>query len=242
MKKLMNTRRLSLLIAVIFTLIISPSNLIADPLQGGKIRNVSEFSELNLAISANVFIKQGNSQKVEIHASDNLLSKIETEVKGNALHIKWNEKNVRHSEKINIYITMEKVNALRIAGSGDISAKDLINTTNLELKISGSGNINLEDVKAESLSAKISGSADIEVKGGSTLNDAELSISGSGNIKTEDLPVNDVSVAISGSGDCRVYAKEKLKAKVAGSGDVYYKGKATVDIKVAGSGSVKQIN
>ena len=64
------------------------------------------FSELNLSISADVQLKQGNTQKVEIHASDKLLEKIETEVKGDALNIKWNERNVWNKEKIKIYIIM----------------------------------------------------------------------------------------------------------------------------------------
>jgi hypothetical protein len=210
--------------------------------QNGQVRNVASFDELNLSISGDVYLKQGSTQKVEIEASDKLLEKIDTEVKGSALNIKWNEKNVRHSEKIKIYITMTKVNALRIAGSGDIMADGLISTDKLELKISGSGDIKLADVKANDISSKISGSADISIKGSSTVNSLIVGISGSGDVNAVDLPVNEVEVAIAGSGDCKVYAKERLKAKVAGSGDVYYKGNAVIDSKVAGSGSVKHIN
>ena len=160
-KNVVNT--ISLILVAAFVLI--GTNTFA---QGEKVRSVPNFDELNLSISANVYLKQGNKQKVEIQASERLLKKIETEVKGNALTIKWNEKNVRHSEKIKIYITMTKVNALRIAGSGDISASGLISTGNLELKISGSGDIGLADVKANKISSKISGSADISIKGSST--------------------------------------------------------------------------
>ncbi len=236
MKKKTTSRVLSIAIALV--VFFSTSTFA----QNGQVRNVSSFDELNLAISGDVYLKQGNAQKVEIEASDKLLEKIDTEVKGSALNIKWNEKNVRHSEKIKIYITMTKVNALRIAGSGDIMADGLISTDELELKISGSGDIKLADVKANQISSKISGSADISIKGSSTVNSLTVGISGSGDVNAEDLPVNDVEVAIAGSGDCRVYAIEKLKAKVAGSGDVYYKGTATIDSKVAGSGSVKHIN
>ncbi len=210
--------------------------------QNGQVRNVPTFDELNLSISANVYLKQGSTQKVEIQASDRLLEKIETEVKGSALSIKWNEKNVRHTEKIKIYITMTKVNALRIAGSGDILASGLITTSDLDLKISGSGNIELSDVKANKISSKIAGSADISLKGNSTVDQLLVGISGSGDVRADELPVNDVSVAISGSGDCKVNAIKTLKAKVAGSGDVYYKGRAIIDSKVAGSGSIKHIN
>lgn len=210
--------------------------------QGGQIRKVSAFDELNLSISANVYLKQGSEQKVEIQASDKTLELIETEVKGNALNIKWNRMNVRNNENIKIYITMKNVNALRIAGSGDIIAKELISSTNLELKISGSGNINLDDVKANRIQAKISGSADISLKGTQEADALEVAISGSGDVVADNLPAKNVEVSISGSGDCKINAIESLRARVAGSGDVYYKGNATIDAKVSGSGSVKHIN
>jgi len=232
----------SILLAVLFTLSANTFALSSSVYQGGKVRNVPSFNELNLSISANVYLKQGNTQKVEIHASDRLLEKIETEVKGSALNIKWTERNVRHTEKIKIYITMTDVNALRIAGSGDIIASGLISTSDLELKISGSGNIELPDVKANKVSSKISGSADISLKGSSTVGELSVAISGSGDVNAGGLPVNNVSIAISGSGDCKVHAMETLKARVAGSGDVYYKGKATIDSKVSGSGSIKHYN
>lgn len=210
--------------------------------QGGQIRNVAAFDELNLSISANVYLTQGSEQKVEIQASDKTLELIETEVKGSALNIKWSRMNIRNSENIKIYITMNNVNALRIAGSGDIIAKDLISSSNLELKISGSGNIDLADLKANKIFAKISGSADISLKGTQTVGALEVGISGSGDVIAENLPVNNVEVSISGSGDCKINALESLRARVAGSGDVYYKGNATIDAKVSGSGSVKHIN
>jgi len=210
--------------------------------QEGQTRNLPSFDELNLSISANVYLKQGNEQKVVIQASDKTLELIETEVKGSALTIKWTRTNIRNSDKIKIYIIMKDINALRIAGSGDIIGSGLISSTNLELKISGSGNISLPDVKAEKISSKISGSADISIGGSQTVNMLDVGISGSGDVKAQDLPVNNAEVSISGSGDCSVYALESLKARVAGSGDVYYKGSATIDAKVSGSGSVKHVN
>ena len=232
----------SIFLALLIVLVVNSSAMASSIYQGGKVRNVPAFKELNLSISADVYLTQGNTQKVEILASDKLLEKIETEVKGGALNIKWTERNVRHSEKIKIYITMTDVNALRIAGSGDIIASGLISTSDLELKISGSGNIKLPDVKANKISSKISGSADISLKGSSTVEELSVAISGSGDVDAGDLPANDVAISISGSGDCKVHADGTLKARVAGSGDVYYKGKAVIDSKVSGSGSIKYVN
>ncbi len=211
-------------------------------LQQGQERNLPAFNELNLAINAEVFLKQGPVQKVEIQASDRLLKLIETNVKGKSLTIEWSKMFVSNTEKIKIYITMVDVNGINISGSGDINAESSISTSKIDLAISGSGNINLHDLKAESISSSISGSADIILSGTNPANQMDASISGSGNIKAQDLPVKKVEVSISGSGNCWVNGLETIEANVAGSGDVYYKGNATIDGEVAGSGSIKHID
>jgi len=214
----------------------------ANIFQQGKVRNLPEFNELNLGISAEVYLKQGSVQKVEIQASDKYLQLIETEVKGKSLQIKWTERNVSCSEKIKIYITMVDVNAIRISGSGDIYTEGTISTSSIDLAISGSGNINIGDLRTENISSAISGSADININGSNIVGKMTAAISGSGNIKAQDLPVKNVEVTISGSGDCKVNALETLQARIAGSGDIYYKGKATIDGKVSGSGSIKHVD
>ena len=211
-------------------------------LQQGQERKLPAFSELNLAINAEVFLKQGPVQKVEIQASEKLLKLIDTDVKGKSLSIEWNKMFVNNSEKIKIFITMVEVDGISVSGSGDISAEGIISTPKIDLAISGSGNINLSDLKAGSISSSISGSADIIISGTNTAEQMEASISGSGNIKAQNLPVKKVEVSISGSGNCWVNGLETIEAHIAGSGDVYYKGTGTIDGEVAGSGSIKHID
>ncbi|MFN8256974.1 MAG: head GIN domain-containing protein [Bacteroidales bacterium] len=205
-------------------------------------RKLPAFNELNLSIKAEVYVKQGSTQKVEIQASEKYLKLLETEVKGNSLNIKWSEWNLMVSEKIKIFITMTDVNALKVSGSGDIYAQGVILTTDIDLAVSGSGKVQVDDLKAENISSSISGSGDILINGTNTAGKLNASISGSGNIKAQDLPVRNVEVAISGSGDCNVNAVENLRARISGSGDVYYKGRAVIDGKISGSGSIKHVD
>jgi len=214
----------------------------AAPNQHGQDRKLPSFNELILGISGEVHLKQGPVQKVEIVASDKILELIETEVKGTALHIKWNTWNVSCHENIKIYITMVDVKGVRVSGSGNVTADELITSDNIDLSISGSGNINMKDLKAESIKSSISGSADIMIDGANQVNTMNASISGSGSIKAQDLPVKNVEVSISGSGNCMVKATESLQARIAGSGDIYYKGSATIDGKVSGSGKIKHVD
>jgi hypothetical protein len=214
----------------------------ASPNQSSSERKLSSFSELNLCISANVVLTQGTVQKLDIQASDRLLKLIDTEVKDGKLTIKWNERFVRETEGIKIYITMVDVKSLRVAGSGDIVASSQIVASDIDLSISGSGMIKLENLKAENIESSISGSADIVVSGSSTANSMDASISGSGNIKAPGLPVKNVEISVSGSGNCYIKALETIKARISGSGDILYSGQATIDAKVSGSGGVKHVD
>jgi len=232
----------NLLISALSILLIANFQIHANINQNSKNRNLPKFSSVKLAISANVYLTQSNTQSLRIEASDKLLELIETEVNNGHLIIKWSKNNVRHSEKIKIYISMQEVTGLVISGSGDIISDSKINTDKINLAISGSGNISLQNLNANDIKSKISGSADIEIAGTQTANSLSIAISGSGDVKASELPVKNVKIKISGSGNCKVNVSDRLDAAISGSGDVYYKGRPIINGKVAGSGKIKSID
>ncbi len=233
--------KFQLFISVFSILLITNFQINAETLQNSKNRDLPKFTSVKLAISASVYLTQSNKQSFRIEASDKLVQLIETKVKDGKLTIKWSKNNVRHSEKIKIYISMEEIEGVAISGSGDIIADGKIKTDKLELAISGSGDMSFSDLEANDIKSKISGSADIYLAGSQTANTLSVSISGSGDVKAAKLPTKNVRVKISGSGDCKVNAIERLDATVSGSGDIYYKGRPIINGKVAGSGSIKSM-
>ncbi len=213
-------------------------------LQNKTERKLPAFNGLSLAISADVILTQGAVQKVEIQASDRIQKLIETEVKDGILKIQWADRFFINTsgESIKIYITMVDITALRISGSGDILANGNISASTIQLSISGSGKISLNNLKAQKIDASISGSASILVGGSNPAETLEVGISGSGDFDAKELPVKRVEISLSGSGNCSVYAVESIKARISGSGNVYYNGNAVIDAKISGSGAVKHVN
>lgn len=209
-------------------------------------RKVDSFNEISLRIGANVHLEQGNQQSLEIEAKSSTLEEIITEVKEGKLIIRFPNKNMFWSTfqpgEITIHITMPEINALGISGSGDIIAEDQIKTKSIDLAVSGSGNIKLEDLSAERVKTVISGSGNIILSGKTTAQDLSVSISGSGNFKGMDYSAKDVSIKIVGSGNAGVEAKDNLYIRLAGSGNVTYKGKPAIDQSTTGSGSVRSSN
>jgi hypothetical protein len=229
-----------LIILVAFLVITGTQVLIAQTTQK---RDVSAFTEISLKIGANVHLKQGESQSVEVKCSESTLAKLITEVKDRKLVIrypndtwfsKWNP------GPVDIYVTMPQIDALVISGSGSIFSDGKIESRILETTISGSGDIKLADLKAEKVSATLSGSGNIHLFGKEKASELKATISGSGNVKAIEFPADNVDVKISGSGNCWVNSSKNLVVKLAGSGNVVYRGNPSVDSSIAGSGKVKE--
>lgn len=206
-------------------------------------RKVDPFSSISLRISANVQLKQGEKQNLEIVAKSSTLEEILTEVKDGELIIRFPNKNYFWTNyqpgPITIYITTPEINKLAVSGSGDIIAEDGIKTKSLDLTLSGSGNIKLSELSAVQVKSFISGSGNISVAGTMTAQDLSVNISGSGNFKGIDFSADDVTVKVSGSGNVGVEAKKNLYVRMAGSGNVTYKGNPMIDSSIAGSGKVR---
>ena len=211
--------------------------------QNSQNRSVSAFTEISLKIGANIYLKQGNTQLVEVRGDEATLNRLMTTVNDRKLVIKypsdtwfsnWNP------GKVDIFITIPQIDELVISGSGSIIADEKINSRILNILLSGSGDMKLADLEAEKVTIALSGSGNVQVSGAGTAAELKAVISGSGNVKAIDFPANDVDVKIGGSGNCRVNAGKNLVAKIGGSGNVIYRGTPLVDSTILGSGSVKK--
>jgi biopolymer transport protein ExbD len=234
---------LSLLILVVVLFSCASDYSFFSPIngEGPNIKQkieLDDFTSLSLKISANVQIKQGDTQEVEIEAPANLIELLNRKIDGKHWNIKF-DKQVRFAEKITIYITVKELNVATVSGSGSIQGvNDFKTDQTCNFVISGSGNIHLT-IECPQLDAVISGSGNIRLNGRSPM--VKAAISGSGNIHAEKLMTENVSIAISGSGDGYFNVSQSLKASIAGSGSVLYQGTPKIEAKISGSGKVKPI-
>lgn len=202
-------------------------------------RALSGFNRVSVATGATVHITQGAAFEVVLEAQQNILDVIKTEVNGGELVID----NKQHThitswKDVHVYITIPEVEGLTLTGSGDIQVQNEINTQDLELRISGSGNIYLPQLLAGSLQTTISGSGYVQIDDGKVQQEI-LNITGSGSMKLSGLESKEADVTISGSGDARIFVTDRLNVRISGSGNVYYKGSPTVDVHITGSGRLQ---
>ncbi|NND62901.1 MAG: DUF2807 domain-containing protein [Flavobacteriaceae bacterium] len=187
--------------------------------------------------SMDVHLVKGNEGDIKVTTDENLQEYVIIEVKDNALIVRT-KKNYYLKTKKGIHVTVpfQDISKVALTGSGDIDTKDTIDAPNLEVSITGSGDVNL-DVNSGMLEVRVTGSGDVELSG--KTNDLDVSISGSGDFSGFDLEANNTEARVSGSGDAQVVARKSIKARVNGSGDITYKGNPERrDNKTSGSGDI----
>lgn len=201
-------------------------------------RDISDFTGVGFGVAGTLVLEQGNNFSVVLEGDEDYLEDIETTVRGGVLVISHDRWMTFGNQKVTVYVTMPVIEKLSVSGSGNIIAEKPLGTGDLDLSISGSGNIKLSELNAESMDCSISGSGSLELKG--SAEDGELSISGSGKYQGDEFRLLTLDVSISGSGTCYTKVEESLDARVSGSGDIYYSGSPSVDARVSGSGKVRK--
>ena len=89
------------------------------------------------------------------------MSQIETKVEGSSLIIKTKRNVSGLSSDVKVYVSLPDLKALVVSGSGDVYAKKTIKGSGIELSLSGSGDIDFDDLQCTDLELNISGSGDI---------------------------------------------------------------------------------
>jgi len=202
-----------------------------------KTINTGDYDAIKGVGSMDIHLEKGSEGTIKVTTDDNLHEYLAIEVKNGTLVLKI-QKNVSLKTKKGIHVTVpfDAISEVSLVGSGDIDTKDTITASNLEINVTGSGDMDL-DISTNSLEAKITGSGDMDLAG-STEN-LEVSVTGSGDFDGTDLQAQNTEASVSGSGDIDVVAKNSIKARVHGSGSISYSGNpAKSDTKAFGSGSI----
>ncbi|MFT5167382.1 MAG: hypothetical protein ACI8P3_002619 [Saprospiraceae bacterium] len=200
--------------------------------------DMEDISGIGLGISAKVFIQQGSKQKIEIKGQKNIIDLIKKKPNGDSWNIEFpNNSRVRNYEPIEVYVTLTKLEALSIGGSGSIIGKGkFTKVDDFDISIGGSGDIIVE-VEADEISCSIGGSGEVGLSG--TAEELAISIGGSGDVKAIDLSVKKCKVSSAGSGNVAITVSENLEVSLVGSGDVKYKGNPKIKTSIVGSGDVE---
>ncbi len=182
-------------------------------------RLLSNFTEVSVSGSTNVFITYGNNFSIQVKGYSNLLPHFETRLVNNILYLGYESGVNVHNDNTEVFITMPLIRSLSTEGSGDINTTGQFDYTDeFRARVMGSGSIGFSKGNAQRFISKIEGS---------------------GNIHAFGLETAEADITTSGSGNTEISASSTLKVKITGSGNVYYRQTPSITAEITGSGVVR---
>ncbi|WP_163709057.1 head GIN domain-containing protein [Mangrovibacterium lignilyticum] len=202
-------------------------------------RATSDFNQVVMSGSFNVYIAPGNEHSVTVRAESNLIDYIETDLTGKTLHIKSSDNvSLQNNLPMEIHVSCPEVHSLELEGSGSIEAGHFENDL-FYIDLIGSGIIS-SSVNADKLQIRLSGSCQIIIEG--ECNQSDMMIIGSGLISSFKLEQDTCLASIEGSGIMKVDVSDLLDVLIDGSGVVLYQNAPEIRSSINGSGSVTPAN
>jgi hypothetical protein len=202
-------------------------------------RNIDSFDGIHVAGHYDVTLTNGNEGTLTLKGDADDLDQIETYVKKGMLIIKKKESswfNNWKSGRVRISIPVEHIQEVVLSGSGSIQSNHELSAGEFEVKLSGSGEIDLT-IYVQDLEGTLTGSGDIKLTGESV--NSSFILTGSGDIDSSRLKTENGQARVTGSGNIEMQANSEINARITGSGDIVCLGNPQIqNIKTTGSGDV----
>jgi hypothetical protein len=205
--------------------------------------DIKDFDSLNFSSVGKIEISQGEKEALIVEAEDNIVERLDIEVKSGTLYIGM-KKGFAHTsilptKDIIFKLTVRGIKDIKLSGAGSINGSENIDIKNLDISSSGLGNVNMK-IAGESVKSMISGAGKIDLEG--KINTQEIHISGLGSYNAENMPSNDCKIIISGAGNAKVNVVQSLDVSITGLGSVEYSGSPSLRQNISGGGNIKSID
>lgn len=219
-------------------LILLTANLNTADRDWKKDRSVSGFSGLSVSSGIDVYLTQGNSEKLTFDVKGVDEADVRSEVRNGVLKLYIDRKGMNwnwgRNTYVKAYLTFRQLRDIQAGGGSDVIGQGRLSFNDLNVEAGGGSDITLA-LKADELNASASGGADLKLDGSArTLN---ANGSGGSDLDARKLTVDVCNANSSGGSDVYVYATRELSLKASGGSDIYYYGPAKVVAKSESGGS-----
>ncbi|MCR4613752.1 MAG: DUF2807 domain-containing protein [Bacteroidaceae bacterium] len=218
---------------------------------------LEDFEKVRTTGLADVVFTQGEDFSVVAEGNEKVLPLYDFSVEEGTLVVATTKKDkLRNIPFIRLLVTAPTLTNIDIMGAGDVMMRQPVEFFNdLNIHISGAGDIEIDSLLCDAFSAEISGAGDIDVyrlkclsadvrmsgvgdtdvKKISCQEDASFIVTGTGNLETK-VRCNNLTVEVTGDGEASIKCEsEHVTATVGGTGSIDIEG-TTHDIVVNKSG------
>ena len=175
-------------------------------------RTVPAFSKIKSSISGSITIVESNDQQLSVSAQKNLVDLLETQVVNETLFISFGSHAVVTDSLIAVQIYLPKLTGATQTGTGDISSELAIP----EINLLGSGNIKCAG-QTDHVQVKLAGSGVVNLEE-MIVAKADVIISGNGNVSL--YVTNNLNVTIPGMAVVYFKGLPEIQKNITGIGQV----------------------
>jgi Putative auto-transporter adhesin, head GIN domain len=201
-------------------------------------RKVTGFQGVRVSGGIDLYISSGSESVSVSAANSNIRNHMVTEVINGILsiHLEKNWSPDEGSPKMKAYVSITTLKYLEASGGGDIYIQQEITAGDLNVRLSGGGNLKGK-LRADHLDIKQSGGSNVDLTG--NVKNLAVEASGGGNLKGYDLVTDFASILASGGSDTEITVNKELRVVTSGGSGVRYKGSASVvSVSSSGGGSL----
>jgi hypothetical protein len=229
-----------ILTAVLFVSSLRAQQTMSDP--NVQVREAKNFHAIHVSSAFDVYLSQGNEEKVAVSAaSEKDLADITVEVRNGVLEVGWDRKGKwsRGNKKLKAWISFKNINELHVSGACDVDIAGTIKADDLKIELAGASDLSGKIEVTRNLTMDLSGASDAKLSG--TAAEMKIDASGASSFKGFDFSVDICNAEASGASDIKITVNKELSANASGASDVNYKGGGVIrDIKTSGASSVSR--
>jgi len=200
----------------------------------------ADFDKVHGSAGIDVYLTEGDENKIVVEADDNLHDLITTEIKNGKLKIGvTNGRNIGRAKAKKVHVTYKSLSAITASSGADVIGNSVVKSESLTLASSSGADLEV-DIIAQEVYADVSSGADLKIAGRALKLVAEAS-SGS-DLKARELEVKVCKASASSGADITVNVLDEIDGRASSGGDIKYYGNPTaVKTKDGASGSVRKM-
>jgi hypothetical protein len=207
-------------------------------------REVTRFNRVDFRGIGRLILSQGDKQSVTVSASEAVIPHVRTDVREGVLIValRWWPGiflRIRELTTLEVRLVVEELSGLRVSGAGTVESRERIQAPEMELQLSGAGEIRLE-LHGRRVATHLTGAGRIVLWG--EAEEQEIRLTGAGSIQAERLASRIAKIHSSGAGECRVHASEELDVRLSGAGTIRYIGNPAIQSRISGVGTLSAMD
>lgn len=231
---------------------IDAANVQTTQKSGGKVKtvthNLAYFNALDINARCDIYFTQGKKQAVRIEGNAKDVDDVKVYVdKDNRLKVTSKKGNnlglfgQANRRDLKIYITSVDLVAVNIMGQGDFKVLSPLDTNNLDVYLSGTGDVDFDKrVVCDNISVQLRGAGDVDFEN-VTAQKASIELYGTGDIDINLHKVAHTDISVKGTGDIDADFDNcgSAACTLYGTGDIKLKGRLrSLSHKKYGTGNI----